>query len=330
MSAQAQLNERLDKSELSSIILSRLNNVISKIKLSKEEQRLLAVHFKTQDSTVQAELKKCNIYKGVRDLSLTQDQLKLISGRFEAKEFDNISIPISNCNYALLYRQPLCLKRIQISKLIKSNKERNVVNKGGQTQFESLRSILTVSQYKKYFEILSSSDALKWTKFEWNKLLPIFNTKELDSVTVTSIIYNHQLRKFFKINYFGSIGEKDSIGAIRADKFFGVRMFRQALGRKNYSKYFQWQNERAIQMTVERNWKSLTTYHLAERSDSVMYFNENRIYELNLRLAMEDYAYDNSLSNKHLIQYWLENKPKKLKLLDSVLLENSMGLQEKY
>ena len=330
LSAQAQLNERLDKGEFSNIILSRLNDVISKIKLSEEEQRLLATNFRTQDSTVQSELKKCNVYKGVRNLSLIQDQLKLISARFEAKEFDDISIPISNYNYALLYRQPLCLKRKQISQLIKLNKQRNVVDKRPQSEFESLRKILTISQYNKYFEIFSSSDALKWTKFEWDKLSPIFSAKELDSVTVTSIIYNHQLRKFFKINYFSSLGEKDSIGAVRDDKLFGVRMFRQALGRRNYIKYFQWQNERAIQMTVERNWKSLTTYHLAERSDSVTYFNDNRTYELNFRLAMEDYAYDNSLSNKHLIQYWLENKPKKLKLLDSVLLENSMGLKEKF
>ena len=330
VSTRAQENGILHKGGFSNIILSRLNDVSLKIQVSLEEQRLLAIAFRTQDSILQAEVQRGDVYKGLRSFTLTQDSLKLISTRFAAKEFENISIPVSNFNYALLFRGPLCLKRKQIDQLIKSNKESYEVKKGAESEFEALRRILTLSQYKKYFEISSGADALKWTQLEWNKLLKSFSAKELDSVNVNKIIYKHQLSKLSGINYFSSIGEKDSVGAIRGDKLFGIRMFRQALDRKNYSKYFQMQNEKSIQMAVERNWKTLASHNLVTKSDSVKFFDKDRTYELNLRLAIEDYAFDNSLSKKHTIQYWLGNKPEVLKLLDNMLLENSMGLKDKY
>jgi len=312
------------------ILQSRLLDITSKVQIAPLTQKLLIASFKEQDCAIQAEIDRGQFYKGPTEFTLTQKELKLIANEFGAKEYEKISIPISNINYALLFRKALLLKKRQINQLILASKKISTFKSNIKTDFNLLQKILTESQYRKYFQIFSSSNALKWTYIEWSSLKKSFDRNELDSLNINKIIFDHQLEKLSKINYFTSLGLRDSARTISANKSFKVKMLREALGPEKYRRYFELQNEKVIQSAIEGNWKALRGNNLILNSDSIGFFKENRRYEVNLRLAKEDYYLNNSLQGKHLIQYWLENKPEMLKRLDSVLLKSSINRIEKF
>ena len=297
--------------EFAPVIVSRLNDVIPKVKIPESKQRALAYFFKQQDSIFQIEVKHgLPLYKDQRSFELTAEKLNELTGASESDTYYLKSpIPASKINYAILYRGILNLSAKQIADLIQKNL--SIQQKyDAILEMQQLLSSLTLTQITIFFKVISEKPALKWSQMDWRELKSFNLTKGLDSIKTCSRFYDCQFIRIARNERLSSTNKRDSIAYYDADfKVVRPGLFLDILKPENYTIYFTLKNQAKLTQSATKKWEDIKSRGLSKGLDSVQVKQELYDYELRYALATERIAIEKSLKNIFAKQDCVDNRP---------------------
>ncbi|MBC8054224.1 MAG: hypothetical protein H7Y13_14270 [Sphingobacteriaceae bacterium] len=315
---QAQVLPGVSK-EFAPAIVSRLNDVIYRVKIPASKQRAIAIFFKQQDSIFQIEIKNgLPVYKDQSSFELTAEKLNELTGASEADiYYSKSSISASKFNYALLYRAILNLSSKQMNDLVQKNL--SIQQKyDASLEMQQLLSSLNPVQTTAFFKVISEKPALKWSQVDWLELKSFNLTKGLDSIKTCSRFYDYQFTRIKRKERLFSTNQKDSIAYFNTHDLTVVkpRLLLDILKSENYKIYFNLKNQIKLTQLVTKSWENVKSKGLTKGLDSVQVKQELYNYELRYALATERIVMEKSLKNIFARQDCFDSRPKVLIALE--------------